>query len=64
VKKGGGVYSMMTGAVKKIDRIRGTILLYGEDTGPEKCRMTKEIPLNSVMAIRLPEEREQTDRFL
>ena len=63
-KKGGGVYSMITGAVKKIDRIRGTILLYGEDTGPEKRRTTREIPLDSVMEICFPEERERTEQLL
>ena len=57
-KKGGGTYSIISGRVKKIDRIQETILLYGEDSGPEKRRKIEEIPLNSVMAILLPEERD------
>ena len=56
-KKGGGTYSTVAGRVKKIDRIQETILLYTEETGPEKCRETAEIRLDSVMEILLPEER-------
>ena len=58
-KKGGGTYSMITGAVKKIDRIRETVLLYGEDSGPEKRRKIEEIPLISIMAIRFPEKQDR-----
>ena len=55
-RKAGGAYEVLSGRLKEVDSLGGTLVLYASDDGPEKRRPVTKIAINRVLDIALASE--------